>query len=278
MQDKVPSFVSENEQRRLTLAGRFAMSASALQDEQIAWLLKNENQGEIPILLSLAAELGRDQRIALKESAKTDSPLITIPSELAHREEKFWKDEYGVKADFAGLPIPRQPFGYKARFGLMHEKASQSSEFLFASDKKTYGGKVWKFTEQSLDDIEMTHQFTGTFGSWVADEQEAPDGCIGGINLNTAAVDELNRITPGSWSTETLPMRQVHGRAYWREHQVHLDHSVVTFCQASRLPGGSVPRVFFCRSGGKVYVYAGDPQDASGGVRFRRAVLYLKPL
>ena len=35
MQNKVSSFVSEDEQRRLTLAGRFAMSTSVLSDDEI---------------------------------------------------------------------------------------------------------------------------------------------------------------------------------------------------------------------------------------------------
>jgi hypothetical protein len=272
MEYKVPSFVSESEQRRLTLAGRFATSVSALPDECIAWLLKNENQAEISVLLSLAATLGLDQRIALKESAKTDSPLIVIPGELAQREEKFWQTEYGIKADFAGLQIPRQPLEYKARFCMMYEKVAQSVEFFYQSDMKAYDGKVWKYTDESLDEVGMEHKHAGTFGFWVADEQEAPDGCFGKgtdspINLHTVAVRELG------WTTTTIPMRQLFGRAYWLEHKVHPDQRVITFCADSGLPGGSVPCVGFDPVSGAVSVYRGDALRAADFVRFRRAVV-----
>lgn len=258
---------------RLAFGGMLSAHSGVFPEDQVTFYLQNENRCHLPEVLAAAVHLGRDQRIALMESAKTDASLIPVPSELAKEWEGIWKDEYGITADFAGLLIPREPLGYKARFMLMHEKASQSPEFLFQSDRKAYDDKVWKFTNKSLDDVEMTHQFTGTFGFWVADEQEAPDGCIGGINLNTVAIDELNRITPESWNTETLPMRQVHGRAYWREHKAHLDLSVFTNCPASRLPGGSVPRVYFLRGRGKVYVDVGTPRYADAFVRFRRAVV-----
>ena len=272
---KVPSYISDTEQRRLTLAGRFVASTGALPDEYIAWLLKNENHDEIPALISLVATLGRDQRIALKESGRgrTDAPLIVIPSDLAQREEEFWQAEYGIgKVDFSGLPIPRPPLGYKARFCLMHEKVARSAEFFFQSDNKAYGGKVWKFTDKSLDDCEMKHKHVGTFGFWLADEQEAADGCLGKdtdspINLHTAAVRELE------WTTTTVPMRQLFGRAYWREHKVHVDQTVITFCADSGLPDGLVPCVVFYRGDGTVRVGCRDVRSADAGVRFRRAVV-----
>lgn len=270
MTNKVPSFVKdENEQRRLTLAGRFAMSAGALSDDYVAWLLKNENHAEIPELLVVVANLSRDQRIALKESAKTDSPRITIPSELAREWEDVWKTEYDIKKiDFAGLLIPREPLGYRARFVAMPEKASQAPEMLYQSDAKAYGGNVRKYTDKSLDELGMTHKLTGTFGFWVADVEEAPDGLVGGtINLSTSAVDDIG------WVTETLPMRLVHGRKYWRERRVALDQRVIAFCAGSRLPDGHVPSVSFDRFLGKVCVGADGPQDADDVVRFRRAVV-----
>lgn len=182
------------------------------------------------------------------------------------------KIEYDFKVNFCGLKIPRQPLDYKARFCLMHEKAAQSAEFFFQSDKTAYGGKVWKFTNKSLDDCEMTHKHTGTFGFWVADEQEAPDGCLGKgtntpINLHTVAVRELG------WTTTTVPMRQLFGRAYWRQHGIHPDQTVVTFCADSSLPDGSVPFVDFDRIDGTVSVYRGGVLRADVGVRFRRAVV-----
>lgn len=264
---------------RIAFGGMLSAHSGVFPDDQVAFYLRNENRDRLPEVLALAVHIGRDQRLALKESAKTDSDLIPLPGELAAEQERIWKDEYGIKIDLAGLLIPRTPLDRKHRLLVMVEQVAQSPEFLFTSDKKVYGGKVWKFTDESLDDVEMTHQFTGTFGFWVADEQEAPDGCVGGINLNTAAIDELNRIAPGSWNTETLPMRQVHGRVYWRQHKVHLDQNVITFCQASRLPGGAVPGVDFSRGRGRVFVSADNPQHAHDNVRFRRAAVpsKLKP-
>ncbi len=270
---KAPLLVTEEVQQRLTLAGRFANSVGVLSDAEVYYLLKNENHPQVSELVRTVAHLGCDQRIALKESTKTDSSLITIPSELAQREEKFWSDEYGMKTDFAGLLIPRQPLGYKARFCLMHEKVAQSAEFFFQSDKKAYGGKVSRFSgDKSLDDVEMTHKHTGTFGFWVADEQEAPDGCLGKgtnspINLHTVAVREL------PWTTTTVPMRQLFGRAYGRQYSVHPDQGVITFCTDSRLPDERVPCVHFNRGLGGVNVYCYDVLLALADVRFRRAVV-----
>jgi len=269
---KAPLLVTETVQQRLTLAGRFANSVGILSDEEVSHLLKNENHSEVPELVRIAANLGRDQRIALKESVKTDSPRITIPSELAEEWESFWKAEYGIKADLAELQIPRQPLGYKARLVVIHEKASQSPEMLYQSDAKAYGGKIWRFTEKDLDETAPLHKpleklLSGTFGFWAADEQEAPDGCVGNINLNTAAVDDIG------WITESLPMRQVHGRKHWREHEIQPDQNVVTFCAGSRFAGGNVPGMNFDRDYGLVYVFAYGPQDAYDNVRFRRAVV-----
>jgi|GEM_PF-3279713 len=270
-------YTDDKTNQRLTFGGMLASHSGVFPDAQVEFYLRSENRAELPGLLSLVAHLGRDQRIALKESAKTDSALITIPSELAKEWEDIWHTEYGIKADFAGLLIPRQPLGYKARFCLMYEKGAQSAEFFFQSDKKAYGGKVWRFTgDKSLDDCEMTHKHVGTFGFWVADEQEAPDGCLGKetnnpINLHTIAVREL------VWTTETVPMRQLHGRVHWKKHGVQMDQTVVTFCADSGLPAGRVPGVFFDRSDGTVGVYRLGVRYADDGVRFRRAVLSLKP-
>lgn len=254
------------------MSGRFVMGASVLSDDYVAWLLKNENQAEIPELLWLAANLGRDQRLALTESAKTDAELIPLRGKLAAEQERIWKDEYDIKIDLAELLIPRTPLGRKHRLLVMVEQVAQSAEFFYQSDKKVYDGKVWKFTDKSLDDVEMTHKHTGTFGFWLADEQEAPDGCLGKgtsspINLHAAAVRELG------WTTTTVPMRQLFGRAYRREHGVHPDQTVLTFCADSALPGSFVPYMDFGRSVGTVRVNFNDVLYAGGRVRFRRAVV-----
>ncbi len=277
---KAPSlYTDEKTNKRLTFAGMLARHTGVFPDEQVEFYLRNENREQLPEMLSVVAHLGRDQRTALKESVKTDAELIPIPGEFAKEWEGIWQAEYGIKADFAGLPIPRQPMEYRARFCLMHEKAAHSAEFFFQSDKKTYGGKVWRFSgNTSLDSVEMTHKHTGTFGFWVADEQEAPDGCLGKntnnpINLHTVAVRELG------WTTETVPMRQLHGRVHFRQHGIHLDQGVVTFCADSGLPVGDVPFVSFCRYDGTVRVYHFGVLCACGRVRFRRAVVpsNLKP-
>lgn len=274
---KAPSIYTDDQtNKRLTFAGMLARYTGVFPDEQVEFFLRNENRGQLSEMLSVVAHLGRDQRLALKESVTTDLPLITIPSELAQEWENMWKAEYDIKADFAGLKIPRQPTDYRARFCLMHEKAAQSAEFFYQSDKKTYGGKVWKFTgDKSLDDCEMTHKHTGTFGFWVADEQDAPDGCLGKgtnspINLHSTAVRELG------WTTTTVPMRQLLGRVYWRQNGMHLDQNVLTFCPDSELPGGDVPCVGFYPLDGAVCVNRDDVLYANDDVRFRRAVVSQK--
>ncbi|HEY4498945.1 MAG TPA: hypothetical protein VJH94_02675, partial [Candidatus Paceibacterota bacterium] len=87
------SYASDLEQKRLTLAGRFVTEARYLSDEQIATLLQNQNQDQIPELMTLVARLGRDQRIAVMSTAEA-GPRITIPGTLAKEWEVFWKTEY----------------------------------------------------------------------------------------------------------------------------------------------------------------------------------------
>lgn len=163
------SYTSENEQRRLTVVSRFVSNAGVLSDDTIAFLARNENHDRIPELLATAALLGSDQIVAIKAIMQPVSLTMAIPSELAAREENFFKAEYGIQADFSGLVIPVPPVGRKALFLGMHEKVSQAPEFLFQSDKTVYGGKVWKYTNTSLDEAVPTHKLTGTFGVWVAD-------------------------------------------------------------------------------------------------------------
>ena len=280
---KVPRYTTDREQLRLTLSTRLALGASRFADEVVEYLMQNEHQDEILEILDVAAHLGRDQRFALLKAAEQgtlNSPLMNIPSEWAQAGEKLWKAEYEIKVDFAGLKIPSVPLNTRLPhiFMPMHEKAAPSAEFFFQSDKKAYGGKVWKFTDKSFDDCEMTHKHTGTFGFWVADEQEAPDGCLGKntntpINLHTVAVRELG------WTTTTVPMRQLYGRVHFRRYGTQPDQGGLTFCADSGLPDGDVPYVDFSRYDGAVLVNRSDVQDADDYVRFRRAVVpsNLKP-
>ena len=286
MQNKVPSYTytTEKEQRRLTLSTRLALGASRFSSEVVEYLLRNEHQHEILEIIDVVAHLGRDQRFALLKTAeqgKLGAPEMEIPSEWAQVGEQLWKTEYGIKANFSGLMIPPAPLNTRLPyiFMLMHAKVAHSAEFFFQSDRKVYGGKVWRFSgDKSLDDVEMTHKHTGTFGFWVADEQESPDGCLGKntnspINLNTVAVRELG------WTTETVPMRQLHGRVHFRRHGVHLDHEVITFCADSGLSGDDVPGMDFDRSDGAVNMDRYDVQGAGDAGLFRRAVVpsNLKP-
>ncbi len=246
-----------------------ASHAGLFSDDEVLHFSQNDHREEIPELLAVVAHLGRDQRVAIVHVTQAASAKIAIPSELASEWEKFWQAEYSIKADFAGLQIPVPPVGYAARLLVMHEKGSQAPEMLFQSDKKAYGGKVWKFTNGSLDEAVPTHKIIGTFGAWVADVQEAPDGGLGKtslINLSTEAVDELG------WVTETLPLRQVHGRKFFRERGEHLDKTVVTVAAGSRDADGRVPRVY-CNDDGWVNVYYWLPGNANGDLRFRRAIV-----
>jgi hypothetical protein len=267
LMNKAPlvNYATETERRRSTLTSRLGTATQFLSDDQVIDVLRSEDPERIPELLVTAARLSRDQRLAISAVAKAGSSGITIPNDLAAQAEVFFKVEYGIKTDFSGLIIPAPPIGRTALFLAMHEKVSSSPEFLFQSDKKAYGGKAWKYTDRSLDEAVPTHQLTGTFGVWVAEAQQAPDGCVGGINLSTKAVDELD------WITETLPMRQVHGRKFFREHGEHLDTKVVTLCPGSRIDDGFVPGMRL-DGGGRVGVDDWYPGGASGGIRFRRAV------
>jgi len=275
MNSKAPFCVDEQTQRRLTLAGMFAHSVGVLPDEIMDFLLKTENRGQIPILLSHAALLGRDQCLALTTSVETGGVSMPIPPGLAKHWEDRWKTVYGIKADFAGMMIPKPPTLFRARFIAMHEKGN-SSELLYCANEKLMAGSCthWKFSGgQSLDEAVPKHNFTGTFGCWVSDDDEAPFGNLGGININTRAVRELGRF---GLRTTTLPVRLVLGADVFSENdsKKHLDRQVVTMCAESETADGDVPNVYFNPDDGRVYVNNWNLGNASGRMRFR-PVVYL---
>lgn len=263
---KAPLQIDETQQRRLALASYIIANLGVFTDDDVRWLTQNEHRSEIPDLLLMAHRLGREQRLVLTTTENPGASRIVIPSELAKEQEVFWEKEYGVKVDLSGLQIPAPPVGFKARFLVMHESLAKSPEALYRSDEKAYAGKVWKFADNSLDEAVPTHKHTGTFGFWVADVEEAPDGCLGGINLSTRAVEELG------WVMQTLPMRQVHGRKHFREHGRHLDRTVVTLCPGSRTAGGRVPGILL-NGDGEVGVSNWRLDGADDSLRFRRAIL-----
>jgi len=271
---EVPLYGSENERRRSTLAGRFVMATHALSDEQIAWLLRNENQDRIPELLQMVATFSHDQRLALPEAVKDDSRGMPVPSDLAQHWEKRWKDVWEIKADFAGLIVPKPPTLYRARLVLMHEKGSNSPELLYRKNEKLMKGTCthWKYCSESLDEKVPTHNFTGTFGCWVEDADEAPFGNLAGINFHANAVRELRQF---GVRTTTLPVRLALGADVYLENdsKKQLDMNVTTTCAESETADGSVPFVDFGRGRGGVCVNDCCPGGAGGGgTRFRRAV------
>ncbi|OHA39908.1 MAG: hypothetical protein A3G59_00605 [Candidatus Taylorbacteria bacterium RIFCSPLOWO2_12_FULL_47_20] len=251
-----------------------ASNAGVFPDDQVEYFLRNENRGQLPELLSLVSRLGRDQRLALPEAVKDDSRGMPVPSDLAQHWEKRWKDVWEIKADFAGLIIPKPPTLFHARLTLMHEKGSNSPELLYRGNEKLMSGtcKHWKYCSKSLDKKVPTHNFTGTFGCWVEDADEAPFGNLGGINLHTNAVRELRQF---GVRTTTLPVRLALGADVYLENdsKKQLDMDVVTMCAESETADGSVPFVDFGRGRGGVCVNDCCPGGAGGGgTRFRRAV------
>ena len=90
MTNKVSSFTTEKEQKRLTLSTRLALGASRFSDEVVEYLMQNEHQDEIQEILGAVVCLGKDQRFALLKAAEQGflgSPLMNIPSEWAQAGE-----------------------------------------------------------------------------------------------------------------------------------------------------------------------------------------------
>lgn len=271
---KASSYTDEKTNARLAFGGMLASHSGVFPDGQVEFYLRNENRGKIPELLTKAALISRSQALALSASAETGGTSIPIPSGMARYWEERWKTVYQVKADFAGLLIPPPPTLFKARFIAMHEKGSNAPELLYCANEKLMASecKHWKFSgEQSLDEAVSKHNFTGTFGCWVADDDEAPFGNLGGINLSTRAVRELGRF---GLRTVTLPVRLVLGADVFLENdsKKQLDRTVVTMCAESESAGGLVPSVNFNAGVGKVCVCYWLLDGANDSFRFRPAV------
>ena len=198
---------------------------------------------------------------------------MPVPSDLAQHWEKRWKDVWEIKADFAGLIIPKPPTLFHTRLVLMHEKGSSSPELLYRKNEKLMKCTCthWKYCSESLDEKVPTHNFTGTFGCWVEDADEAPFGNLAGINFHANAVRELRQF---GVRTTTLPVRLALGADVYLENdsKKQLDMNVTTTCAESETAGGAVPLVDFRRERGKVCVGGWSPVSADGFIRFRRAV------
>lgn len=189
---------------------------------------------------------------------------MLIPGHEAERWQKYYRDWYGITADFTTLEIPAET-GYPTRLIVMHEWVSNSPQCIATVYRKRCTDKWWQFADD-LDTAVPTHARSGTYALRVADVAEAPDGFENGRNLSSQDVWDRG------WLTTTLPERLIDGDMYLLEKEVHLDQKVVTLCAGSRNSGGDVPSVYL-RGGGGVEVFYWLPGFAFDLLRFRRAIV-----
>ncbi|MBI2475883.1 MAG: hypothetical protein HYV67_01420 [Candidatus Taylorbacteria bacterium] len=191
---------------------------------------------------------------------------IIIPHPEAERWQKYYRDWYGITCSLGETEIPT-PHAYPARLILMHADVSNRPQRIASVYKKRCADKWWQWTDNLNAGIPQ-HIRSGTYGIWVADVSEAPDGFDEEQKKNLSSQDTWDR----GWITTTLPERLVDGDVYLLERKEHLDRTVITLCPGSRDVGGVVPSVGL-DGDGDVGVRGWDPGDAGGSLRFRRAIV-----
>lgn len=190
-------------------------------------------------------------------------------SNILSAQEKFYREEFGKKCDFAGLVIPEAEKIF-AWLTCMTEK--------IGIEELLSGGKnpqpFWKYTNKPLDEVvDLKFGRDGHKNPYIfrAKANVEADENLKDISANKIA--ELGIVTIG------LKERLALGRfLYWfRKKKMILDRNVWTYCAGSRDSDGRVPRVRFYPHAGKVDVDGCDPGGADPSVRSRQVAVSYPP-
>jgi len=156
---------------------------------------------------------------------------------------RFYKEVFGIEADFTDLQIPEKQDGFNWLIVML---AGLTPNKLFAKCEERFAS--WCYT-YDIETIKSVRTADKTYAVWVRDNIEADKE-----NKNKSANDCDKEGIKGITLEERLLLELFY---HWRTGK-HLDSINVTLCSGSRYPYGHVPNV--CWHGLKVHVnyYAPD--------------------
>jgi len=128
--------------------------------------------------------------------------------------------------------------------------------------------KVWRYTNQDLDEAIPTNDRTSTNGSyaiWVRDRVEADE------EFKNQSANTLKAV---GHTGITVLERLIYEAKYFDETGKHLDITNITLCAGSRYSDGGVPVVSWDGGNAKLFLGWCDPGYASGLLRSRAVVAW----
>lgn len=183
-------------------------------------------------------------------------------SQIKSQWEKFYKEVFGIKADFSQLSVPEAD-GVYSWLVINHPNVTLTD--LHSGGKKPQPS--WKHASKELDDI-----IDWKFGrDAIAQKQQY----VVRFRANHEADEDMKNssaktIDAESINTITLKERLLLGRFLFWSEGIILDKNVITLCSGSRFTDGRVPFVRWHDD--EVSVHWCIPDSANGGLRARRAV------
>lgn len=248
----------------------------SVSDGQFQEINRAVLRGTVPFIFRLR-QVGDAQRFivgTVVADAVTSALLSLLPKrvKMSSEEVEFWqkyyRDDYGIKANFGELEVPA-PVDYPTRLMVMHNDVSTKCNpiaTVYEKRVRSKGFNWYQFTTD-LDASVKSHSRSGTYAIRVRDVREAEFGLVDGRNLS--AQDVWDR----GIATTTLPERLIDGDAYLLTREEHLDQEKITLCAGSKTASGGVPGVDYNPDRRKVYVGCWSPCCADRDLCVRPAIL-----
>ncbi len=173
--------------------------------------------------------------------------------------EKFYKNLFGIKADFSNLQIPKKQKGFDRLIvmaqGITPQTAFNKCEELFPCQK---------WTNRILDEV-VTHSDRiakdSSYAVWFRDRVEAD------VELRSIFADKLKE--KGILGI-TLEERLIYELKFFKETKKHLDKQIITLCSGSCYSDDGVPVVGWRDSKLEVFWYTHS--NADGPVSSRQVI------
>jgi len=179
-------------------------------------------------------------------------------AELLADWQVFYRDVFGIEADFSNLTIPTKQAGFDRLLVLAQGMTPQR---LYDKCKELFPS--WKYTDDDLDKIVISDRTAkdGAYAIWIRDRVEA-DEELKNLSANQLKQQNISGIT--------LEEREIYELKFFKETGKHLDIQNWTLCSGSRCSGGCVPGAGW--HGGRFKVDWSYPGNADDYLRSRQAV------
>lgn len=178
-------------------------------------------------------------------------------------QEKFWREVFGLKADFSKTFIPNNVDTNLNFLQLM----PQGLTYQQVHDKeKTMYSKYWDYKDNWPDNIDMEF------------EERKTDKNYAFWHSGNAEADEIYKNKSADWilKKKIKTMTRLEGAVFglymlWK-HKIIIDKKVISLWSGSRYSDGRVPYSYWNSVYNKFYSYCYSSGSANGGLRPRPVV------